>query len=61
MYVCTYIDKAEDHNNKSISLASSTGGGHLVGDDGVSWRARALKRAKEEAGRTGKKLEEVGR
>lgn len=31
----------------------------VVGDGGVSWRMKALKRAKEQAARDGQKLEEV--
>ena len=40
--------------NSSRLLASS-----LVGDGGVSWRLKALKRAQEQAAREGRKLDEV--
>ncbi len=43
-----------------LSLATDGGRGQLVGDQGASWRQRALKRAREEAARTGRRLEEVG-
>ena len=42
-----------------LGLANSAATPHLVGDDGAGWRSRALKRAKEEAHRTGKSLNEV--
>ncbi|GAB5037447.1 Hypothetical protein NocV09_08000010, partial [Nannochloropsis oceanica] len=42
-------------SSESLALHASA---HLVGDAGATWRVRALRRAREEAARTGKKLEE---
>ncbi|KAF0915306.1 hypothetical protein E2562_035338 [Oryza meyeriana var. granulata] len=49
-----YPDESNPSNAGNQLLASS-----VVGDGGASWRLKALKRAKEQAAREGKKLEEV--
>ncbi|XP_006650562.1 CWF19-like protein 2 [Oryza brachyantha] len=49
-----YPDESSPSNAGNQLLASS-----VVGDGGASWRLKALKRAKEQAAREGKNLEEV--
>lgn len=49
-----YPDESSPSNAGNQLLASS-----VVGDGGASWRLKALKRAKEQAAREGKQLEEV--
>ncbi|KAF2290348.1 hypothetical protein GH714_011799 [Hevea brasiliensis] len=50
-----YPDDAEEKRAGGHRLPSSS----LVGDGGASWRLKALKRAKEQAAREGRKLEET--
>ncbi|KAJ9145805.1 hypothetical protein P3X46_028140 [Hevea brasiliensis] len=50
-----YPDDAEEKRAGGHRLPSSS----LVGDGGASWRLKALKRAKEQAAREGRKLDEV--
>lgn len=47
-------EESEKKHGKDQLLPTS-----VVGDGGVSWRMKALKRAKEQAARDGQKLEEV--
>lgn len=47
-------DSAELEPNTNRLPASS-----VVGDGGLSWRLKALKRAREQAARDGRKLKEV--
>lgn len=49
-----YPDESSPSNAGNQLLASS-----VVGDGGASWRLKALKRAKEQAAREGKQLDEV--
>ncbi|CAN6297839.1 unnamed protein product [Urochloa humidicola] len=49
-----YPEESTPKNTGNQLLASS-----VVGDGGASWRLKALKRAKEQAAREGRKLEEV--
>ncbi|XP_024019954.1 CWF19-like protein 2 [Morus notabilis] len=50
-----YPEEKDDPKAGSSKLPSSS----LVGDGGASWRLKALKRAKEQAARDGKRVEEV--
>jgi hypothetical protein len=49
-----YPDESTPSREASQLLASS-----VVGDGGASWRLKALKRAKEQAAREGRNIEEV--
>lgn len=50
-----YPEDSEGTNASGEQLLSSA----VVGDGGASWRLKALKRAKEQAAREGRKLDEV--
>ncbi|KAL8162753.1 hypothetical protein V2J09_014242 [Rumex salicifolius] len=52
---CGYPEEDNQTKTSKENLLSSS----LVGDGGASWRLKALKRAKEQAEREGKKLDEV--
>jgi hypothetical protein len=51
-----YPEESTPSNASSRLLASS-----VVGDGGASWRLKALKRAKEQAAREGRNLEDVSK
>jgi hypothetical protein len=51
-----YPEESTPSNASSRLLASS-----VVGDGGASWRLKALKRAKEQAAREGRNLDEVSK
>lgn len=50
-----YPEEKDKPKAGSSNLPSSA----LIGDGGASWRLKALKRAKEQAARDGKRIEEV--
>lgn len=50
-----YPEEKDDPKAGSSKIPSSS----FVGDGGASWRLKALKRAKEQAARDGKRVEEV--
>lgn len=50
-----YPDQVYDGESSKIKLPASS----LVGDGGASWRLKALKRAREQAIREGRKIDEV--
>lgn len=50
-----YPDQVYEEESTKIKLPASS----VVGDGGASWRLKALKRAREQAIREGRKVDEV--